>query len=141
MIYLVLAKEAVLNHEFLIKRTILLCSRFFLCENEAETINHLFLQCSITDQLWKIFINCRGIAWAMPSKITDTLLAGRKLELEQVSERWKIIPSCIWWTIWKERMLDVLRRGAIQYKRLSKIVLYYFAFGVLNCTLGIQNQS
>uniref|UniRef100_M1AL70 Reverse transcriptase zinc-binding domain-containing protein n=1 Tax=Solanum tuberosum TaxID=4113 RepID=M1AL70_SOLTU len=68
-----LTKESVLTRENLIRRKISLCSRCFLCEKEVETVNHLFLHSSITDQLWKIFINLRGIAWVMPSKIVDTL--------------------------------------------------------------------
>ncbi|WMV51888.1 hypothetical protein MTR67_045273 [Solanum verrucosum] len=71
------------------------------------------LTCSITDQLWKIFINLRGIAWAMPSKIADTLFSWEEAgAAARNRERWRIIPSCIRWTIWKER-IDVLRIGAI----------------------------
>ncbi|CAN4101419.1 unnamed protein product [Withania somnifera] len=68
-----LAKEAVLTQENLIKRKWILCCRCFCFKNEVETVGHLFLHCSITDQLWKIIINLRGIAWTMPRNITEAL--------------------------------------------------------------------
>ncbi|KAG5584637.1 hypothetical protein H5410_045071 [Solanum commersonii] len=35
---------------------------------------HLFLHCKLTEQLWRIFINLRGITWIMPGKISDLTL-------------------------------------------------------------------
>ncbi|WMV42183.1 hypothetical protein MTR67_035568, partial [Solanum verrucosum] len=52
-----LAREVVLTQDKLMRRGVNLCSRCFLCGKEAETISHLFLHCSWTDQLWKIFYN------------------------------------------------------------------------------------
>ncbi|WMV36298.1 hypothetical protein MTR67_029683 [Solanum verrucosum] len=68
----------------------------------------------ITDQLWKIFINLRGIAWTMPSKIADTLFSWEEAGVGAGNrERWRNIPSCIWWTIWKERNDRCLRIGGV----------------------------
>ncbi|WMV09232.1 hypothetical protein MTR67_002617 [Solanum verrucosum] len=40
----------------------------------------------------------------MPSKIADTLFSWEEAGAGAGNkERWRIIPSCIWWTIWKER--------------------------------------
>ena len=69
----IVAKEVVLTHENLRKRNIILVTRYYLCGEAAETVGHLFLHCKITNQLWKIFNNLRGIKWTMPSKIVDTL--------------------------------------------------------------------
>ena len=52
-----LAKEAVLTHENLRKRNIILVTHCCLCGEAAETVGHLFLHCRITDQLWKTSIN------------------------------------------------------------------------------------
>jgi len=99
-----LAKETVLTHENLNKRGVHLCSRCFLCEEQGETVNHLFLHCKWTTQLWQMFTNMREIKWVKPGRIKEVLKcwnrdgnAGRK------EERWKIVQSCIWWTIWLER--------------------------------------
>ena len=95
-----LAKEAVLTQDNLIKRGFQLCSGCYLCGEEAETINHLFLHCRMTYQLWKIFINLRGIKWTMPRRIQEVLACwNRDCNLSGHKDRWKIVPACIWWTI------------------------------------------
>lgn len=81
-----LAMEVVVTQENLIKKKWILWSRCFLCEKDVKTVGHLFLHYSITDQLWKIFINLRGIAWILPRKISKALLVGQQLELEQLTE-------------------------------------------------------
>ncbi|XP_059314473.1 uncharacterized protein LOC132065213 [Lycium ferocissimum] len=71
-----LAKEAVLTHENLNKR----------------------------DQLWKMFINLRKIRWWKPGSREGVLKCwNRDGNVTGKEERWKIVPSCIWWTVWKER--------------------------------------
>ena len=78
--------------------------RCYLCGEEVETINHLFLQCRITSQLWRIFISLRGFAWAMPNKITHLLYSWGEVGVGAADrDRWRIVPACIWWTVWKER--------------------------------------
>lgn len=68
-----LAKEAILTHDNLNKRGHHLCSRCFLCEDQRETVNHLFLHCTRTEQLWQMFINKRKITWVRPGRIKDVL--------------------------------------------------------------------
>ncbi|WMV25830.1 hypothetical protein MTR67_019215 [Solanum verrucosum] len=68
-----LTKEAVLTHENLKKRGYQLASRCTLCEEHAETINHLFLHCTWTEQLWRMFICLKGIRWVKPGSIKGVL--------------------------------------------------------------------
>lgn len=68
-----LARGKALTQDNLCKRGHHLCSSCFLCAEKAETINHLFLHCKLTEQLWRMFLNFRGILWTMPSKIADVL--------------------------------------------------------------------
>ncbi|WMV41257.1 hypothetical protein MTR67_034642 [Solanum verrucosum] len=92
-----LAKEAVLTYENLRKRNNILVTHCCLCGEAAETARHLFLHCKITDQLWKIFINLRGIQWTMPSKIVDTLSSWEEAGIEAKNiSYWRTIPACIW---------------------------------------------
>ncbi|KAG5607826.1 hypothetical protein H5410_029318 [Solanum commersonii] len=37
-------------------------------QKQAETINHLFLHCKWTDQLWRMFISLKGISWVIEKK-------------------------------------------------------------------------
>lgn len=82
----------------------ILCSRCSLCGNNAETVNHLFLHCLITDQQWKITINLRGISWTMSSKIVNIPFSWEEAGVGARSrDRWRIILACIWWTMCRER--------------------------------------
>lgn len=63
----------VLTQEKSQEEKISLCSSCYLCGEEAETVSHLFLQCRITIQLWRVFTSLKGIAWVMPNKITHLL--------------------------------------------------------------------
>ena len=68
-----LAKEVVLTQKNIKKRKFLLCSRCYLCEEHAETVDHLFLHCKWTDQLWRIFSSLRKITWVKPRNIVQLL--------------------------------------------------------------------
>lgn len=107
MLCVALAKEALLTQENPMKKGIILSPRCFLCGEQAETINHLFLYCTITRQLWRMFLNLRGIgriARSMPGKITEAITSQEKAGfLANNRGRWRIVPPSIWWTIWKER--------------------------------------
>lgn len=93
-----------LTHENLRKRNIILVTHCCLCGEAVETVGNLFLHCRITDQLWKIFINLRGIQWTMPSKIVDTLHSWEEAGIGAKNRSiWRSIPACIWWTVWKKR--------------------------------------
>ncbi|WMV36972.1 hypothetical protein MTR67_030357 [Solanum verrucosum] len=50
-----LAKDAALTQDNVMKRGITLCSRCVLCGETSETVNHLFLHCKFTQQLWRVF--------------------------------------------------------------------------------------
>lgn len=100
-----LAKEAVLTRENLKRRKISLCSRCYLCVKRL-TVSQFFSHCKITVQLWRIFVNLRGVAWVMPCKVTHLLYSWEEAGTGAVDrDRWMIVPDahCICWTIWKER--------------------------------------
>jgi len=124
-----LAKEAVLTQDNLIKRGFHLCSRCYLCGEEAETISHLFLHCKFTVQIWRIFISFTGILWAMPGRILDVLACWNKEGcLSSYKERWRIVPACIWWTIWEERNQRCFEDKSrnIQKTKMKCLALFYF---------------
>ncbi|WMV20471.1 hypothetical protein MTR67_013856 [Solanum verrucosum] len=99
-----LANEAVLTLDNVAKRGISLYNICSLCGKDTETVKHLFLHCNFTDQLWQIFLNLRGISWSMPSKIDETLFNWEEAGVGATNrERWRMIPACIWWTIWREK--------------------------------------
>ncbi|XP_059277663.1 uncharacterized protein LOC132031768 [Lycium ferocissimum] len=96
-----LAKEAVLTHENLNKR----------------------------DQLWRMFINLRKIRWVKPGSIEGVLKCwNRDGNVTRKEERWKIVPSCIWWTVWKERNQRCFenKQNNLQKLKMNCLALFYF---------------
>uniref|UniRef100_A0A0V0I1Q5 Putative ovule protein n=1 Tax=Solanum chacoense TaxID=4108 RepID=A0A0V0I1Q5_SOLCH len=57
----ILAREAVLIQDNLMKRGITICPRCCLCGETTETVNHLVLHCKITGQVWRMFLALRSI--------------------------------------------------------------------------------
>ncbi|WMV14448.1 hypothetical protein MTR67_007833 [Solanum verrucosum] len=124
-----LAKQAVLTHENLNKRKPNLRSSCYLCEEQVETVNHLFLHCKWTDQLWQMFIQKRKIKWTKPRSIIEVLQCwNRDGNAGKNEKRWRIVPACIWWTIWKERNQRCFegKQNNIQKIKTNCLGLYYF---------------
>ncbi|WMV26903.1 hypothetical protein MTR67_020288 [Solanum verrucosum] len=95
-----LTKEAVLTQDNLMKRGITLCSRCFFCGKTAETVNHLFIQCKVTDQLWNLFLRRKSISWSMPGRISEALFSWEEAGTQAKNRsNWRIVPATIWWTI------------------------------------------
>ncbi|WMV40307.1 hypothetical protein MTR67_033692 [Solanum verrucosum] len=91
-----LAKEAALTQDNVMKRGITLCSRCFVCGETSETVSHLFLHCKFTQQLWRVFLSLKGISWAMPRRITEALKSWEEAGvLAKDRTRWRIIPASI----------------------------------------------
>ena len=106
-----------------------MCSRCYLCGEEVETVNHLFLQCRITSQLWRIFISLGGFAWAMPNRIMHLLYSWGEVWVGAADrDRWRIVPACIWWTVWTERDARCFesKNSDLQKIKLNCIRLFCF---------------
>ncbi|WMV47891.1 hypothetical protein MTR67_041276 [Solanum verrucosum] len=123
------ASQAVLTQDNLMKRGKQLCSRCFFCEAEVETVNHLFQHCKVTGKLWQWFINLRGIGWAMPRHTSEVLACwNRDGNQSEHKERWNIVPACIWWTIWKERNQRCFENKSIPFQSIKMNCLATFYF-------------
>ncbi|WMV25041.1 hypothetical protein MTR67_018426 [Solanum verrucosum] len=124
-----LAKEAALTQDNLKKRGITLCSSCFLCGEALETVNHLFLHCKYTQQLWRVFLNLKGISWTMPRKVSEALKSWEAAGVNAKDRnRWRIITASIWWTIWKERNSRCFEsiENDVQKVKLNCILLLCF---------------
>lgn len=46
----------------------------------------------------------QGHSMTMPGKISEALTSWEEVgALAKDKSRWRLIPACIWWTVWKER--------------------------------------
>ena len=83
-----------------------MCSRCYLCGEEVETVNHLFLQCRITSQLWRIFISLGGFAWAMPNRIMHLLYSWGEVGVGAADrDRWRIVQTVFGGLFGKKEMM------------------------------------
>ena len=103
--------------------------KILLCEEQAEIVDHLFLHCKWTNQLWRIFSNLRNIIWVKPRNIAQLLNCWINIGNTTIKEeRWRIVPACIWWTVWKERNQRCFegKKNNLRNFKMNYIVLYYF---------------
>jgi len=115
-----LIKKACLTHEVLQKRGMQICSRCFMCEQEAEVNNHLFIHCQIATSLWNRFLCILGVSWVMPKTTLELLNSWLGVGSRGKKEEWwKLIPSCIWWSIWKERNTRCFEGQKITCQRIK----------------------
>ncbi|WMV34938.1 hypothetical protein MTR67_028323 [Solanum verrucosum] len=124
-----LANEAALTQDNVMKRGITLCSRCLLCGETLENVNHLFLRCKYTQQLWRIFLSHKGISWTMPGKVSEALKSWEEAGvLAKDRGRWRLIPASIWWAIWKERNSRCFENieNSVQKVKLNCILLLCF---------------
>ena len=103
--------------------------KILLCEEQAEIVDHLFLHCKWTNQLWRIFSSLRKITWVKPRKRAQLLNCWINIGNTTIKEeRWRIVPACIWWTVWKERNQRCFegKKNNLQNFKMNCIALYYF---------------
>ena len=71
---------------------------------EGETIDHLFLHCTVAREMWDTVLNLFGLHWVMPRRVVDLLDCWQgKLGRHCHIEIWKAISHCLMWCIWRER--------------------------------------
>ena len=75
-----------------------------MCKRSGESVDHLFLHCSVAMELWSMVFGMFGVHWVMPCTVMDlfcTWLGQRGQHSSLVF--WKMIPHCLVWCIWAER--------------------------------------
>uniref|UniRef100_A0A0V0GYF8 Putative ovule protein n=1 Tax=Solanum chacoense TaxID=4108 RepID=A0A0V0GYF8_SOLCH len=65
----------------------------------------------------------------MPRHTSEALTRwNREGNLSDHKERWKIVPVCIWWTIWRERNQRCFENKSIPFQSLKLNCLITFFF-------------
>ena len=93
-----------LTQEVLQKKSRQLVPWCFLCNLTRETNNRLFLHCKFAAQIWNPFLNITSMNWTTPEHTSDMLSCWIRRGGSKSQKRWwKLIPSCVWWSDWKEK--------------------------------------
>lgn len=113
-----MARQAVLTQDKLI----------FFCESEAETIFNF----SYTVK-WPNKFGSSTSSWEGsdgPCQGTSEVLAcwNRHSNLSGHRKTWKIVPACIWWSIWKERNQRCYEDKSNTFQKLKMNCLVFYLF-------------
>ena len=122
-------RRACLTHEKLQRRGFEIASWCSLCNETNDTNSHLFLHCKVTAQLWVIFLRRAHTNWTMPEHTADLLSCWvRRGESKSQKKWWNMIPSCIWWTIWRERNKGCMENTAESVQKIKWRYMNTFCF-------------
>ena len=82
-----------------------------VCKGAGESINQLFLHCTISRELWSLVSALFGVSWFMPNSLNDLLAWWRwSFKVHHSSVVWNSILICLVWCSW---MSVILYRGLI----------------------------
>lgn len=105
----------------------------FLCHQETDTNDHLFLNCVITRQLWQLFITLASIVWMMPKEDVGLICSWNSIRGRTChKEWWKIAPACIRWTVWKEMNAKCFEGKSTSTQKIKIHAFLFFIFGLKN---------
>ena len=75
-----------------------------MCKNGSESVNHLFLHCSVAQRVWTKIMQKFNISWVLPQDINHIILGDFMLRRDR---RTKFLESfviyAVLWTLWRER--------------------------------------
>ncbi len=86
------------------KRRLVLLDWCYMCKANGESIDHLFLHCSIARDLWSMVLSVFGVWWVMPCHVLALLTCWSSgFKRYKFADIWDLIPHCVMWVIWGER--------------------------------------
>ncbi|XP_016206743.1 uncharacterized protein LOC107647138 [Arachis ipaensis] len=75
-----------------------------LCTNELESVEHLFLRCEVTWQVWCKWLRSLGREWVIPGTIKEMLESWHGMHNRQQGQKmWMTVFFAVIWNIWLER--------------------------------------
>ena len=96
----------ILTNDNLRKRRVLLVNWCCLCKVDGESIDHLFIHCSLAKQPWDTILSLFDVHWVMPQKLQDLIACWPgALGRHSHAKIWKVIPYCLMRSMCRERNL------------------------------------
>jgi hypothetical protein len=77
----------------------------------------------LLDSLWSFVFQFVGIDWVLPSQVSEVLFGWWNWFGKRSSGVWNLIPSCLMWTIWRERNKRTFEN---QETPLAKLIELFF---------------
>ncbi|XP_057432300.1 uncharacterized protein LOC130725057 [Lotus japonicus] len=74
-----------------------------LCSQAPETVDHLFLHCLLSWNMWSDILKREGVAWVPPNSLVDLAKQWDFLCVNSDPILWKLIPYSLVWSLWVGR--------------------------------------
>jgi hypothetical protein len=125
------ARGSILTCDNLMRRGYIMAERCCMCCCDGETVDHLLLHCTLAHVLWSFVFTAFGIHWVTPRRVVDLLLGWRNWFGKHHSSIWNLVPSCLMWSVWRERgMLAHSKTRVVLQTSFRKFLLIGPGFGV-----------
>ena len=96
-----------------------------ICGCAEETIHHILLYCTIVSALWEIIFNLVGVHWVFPKTMKEAITSWKGSFVGQKRKKaWRIVPLCIFWSVWKERNCIIFKDETLTVQRLKLNFVY-----------------
>ncbi|KAL8486433.1 hypothetical protein ACS0TY_023210 [Phlomoides rotata] len=94
------------------------------CRNSTETVRHVFFECPFAYSVWMGCLSWIGVATALPSNPTMSLLYFSRLFR---GKKGKVVAGCIWECIvgfiWKGRNAIIFRNEVVETKKMVEEII------------------
>ena len=86
------------------KRKVWLLDWCYMCKCNGESVDHLFLHCSVAMDLWAMVFGLFGVSWVMPQSVMGLLACWQgSFGRHRNGYIWLMVPHCLLWCLWRER--------------------------------------
>ena len=113
----------ILTMDNLRKRRLFVLDWCGMCKRDGESVDHLFLHCSIAQEIWDLAFSMFEVIWVMPRRVMDLLHCWPRITRWTVGDIWGLIPHCIMWCLWRERNAWCFEGCEMPIQDLKKFVL------------------
>lgn len=117
------ANRVVTTLSMLSRRGMTVVNTCAFCNNNEETVEHLFLHCTFIWKIWEHFLQQLGIVWSHPTTVIEFLWKWKlKISTKPLIFLRYYLPFAIWWSVWVERN-DIQIAKKQGRKTLSSLIL------------------
>ena len=116
------------SYSFLLLRlnqSIRMPNRCFMYKAGEEMRAHILLHCMKASILWQLDFALFYVQWVMLSSMRGVLLSWNDFSVGNKRKKaWKVVPLCIFWSIWRERN----RRAFEDRENLDQTIKFFFLY-------------
>ena len=128
----------VLTIDNLRKRGLIIQEWCCMYKRSGESVDHLFLHCSVALELWYLVFGLFGVHWVMPQTVMDMFCSwlGNRRRHSSILI-WKMIPHCLVWCLRRERN----SRHFEDFERTTPDLKLFFFHTLLDWVVGLGSFS